>query len=69
MTREEYVERMEKEDDWAPGGMRLTGNLTACIPDRSLPTTPQISRQEPFSEAIITLTAIRFMSRRKGISI
>ena len=63
MTREEYVERMEKEDDWAPGWDAIDREF-----DR-LPTTPQISRQEPFSEAIITLTATRFMSLRKGISI
>lgn len=69
MTREEYVERMEREDDWALAGMPSTESLTGCTPDRSLPTTVQISTQEQFSEAITILTDILFINRRRAISI
>ena len=69
MTREEYVEKMKKDDDWAPGWDAIDREFDRCIPDKSLLITVQISTQERFSEAIIILTDILFMNLRKAISI
>lgn len=69
MTREEYVERMEKEDDWAPGWDAIDREFDRLYPGQEPAHYGTNIHARAIFGAIIILTDILFMNLRKAISI
>ena len=66
MTREEYIARMNSEDDWAPGWDAIEEELNRLYQAGNRLIMGLRSMQELCSAEIIILTVIRSMIQEKG---